>query len=251
MKARTESVPEADTTAPKSQPNFRLDKHLAAYVTAATAAGVAMMAAASPAAAEVVYTRAHVNIGPVSTYRLDVNHDGVADFNIAWCGPTCVSGHSSVLFVAPQVAGDQVIAEGQEAAALAARAPIGPGQNFTTGYFYGGLQMAVDGGYSGHSWFFGSWANATNKYLGLKFLIDGQVHYGWARLTVARGGDALLTGYAYETTPNKGIPAGLESGIDTETLDVPTAPSHPALQSATLGMLARGADALTLWRHEN
>jgi hypothetical protein len=138
------------------QMNSSLEKSLVAYVTAAAAAGVTMMAAVPPAAAEVVYTRTHVNIGPISTYRLDVNHDGVADFDIAWCGPTCVSGHSSVLFVAPQVAGNQVIYQGAEAAALAQRAPIGPRQNFATGTFYGGLQMADAGAYSGHSWFFGN-----------------------------------------------------------------------------------------------
>src|ERR1700676_3671133 len=124
-----------------SQTNSSMEKSLVAYVTAATAASVAMLAAAPPAAAEIVYTRTHVTIGAMSTYGLDVNRDGVKDFDIAWCGPTCVSGHSSILFVAPQVAGNQVIAQG-EAAALAARAPIGPGQNFTTGTFYGGLQMA-------------------------------------------------------------------------------------------------------------
>ena len=243
--------PLSSTTAaqPKSQAHYRLDKHLTAYVTAATATGVTLMAAASPAAAEIVYTRTHVTIGAVSTYGLDVNHDGVTDFNIAWCGPTCVSGHSSVLFVAPKVTGNQVLAQG-EAAALAARAPIGPGQNFTTGSFYGGLQMADAGGYSSHTWFFGNWANATNKYLGLKFLIDGQVHYGWARLTVLSR-DAVLTGYAYETIPNRGIPAGLQSGAKAEGTFHPVELNRAVPPPATLGMLARGADALALWRRED
>lgn len=234
----------------KVQVNNRLEKNLVAYATAASAAGVAMLAAAPPAAAEVVYTRTHVMIGATSTLRIDLNHDGITDFDLARCGATCVSGHSSILFVAPEVPGNQVIEQGAYAAAVSARAPIGPGQNFATGTFYGGLQMADGGSYSGHSWFFGAWANATNKYLGLKFLIAGQVHYGWARLTVTSAGSgrytALLTGYAYETTPNRGIPAGLQSGPTSEAAPGPVLGSHPPL----LGMLARGADAITLWRRE-
>jgi hypothetical protein len=229
---------------PKLQINSHLDKNLTAYVTAATAAGVALLAAVPPAAAEIVYTRTHVSIYAISTYYLDINHDGGPDFNIACLGSTCVSRHSSILFVAPQVAGNQVISQG-EAAAVAARAPIGPGQNFTTGTFYGGFRMADAGAYSGHSWFFGNWANATNKYLGLKVLIGGQVHYGWARLTVTAH-HAVVTGYAYETIPNRGIPAGLQSGPLAEGMTGPAELNNAVPQSASLGMLARGADALAL-----
>jgi hypothetical protein len=30
----------------------------------------------------------------------------------------------------------------------------------------------------------GQWLDTKNRYLGLQFVIKGQVHYGWARLTV-------------------------------------------------------------------
>jgi hypothetical protein len=52
----------------------------------------------------------------------------------------------------------------------------------------------------------GQWVNVANRYLGLKFLIKGKIHYGWARLSVKVQGHAItatLTGYAYETIPNK------------------------------------------------
>jgi hypothetical protein len=234
---------------PKSQMNTALDKSLLAYVTVATAAGVALMAAATPAAAEVVYTRTHVNVGADSTYALDINHDGIADFSLIRCG-TCVN-HASILLVGFEAAGNQVIAR---APAVSARSPIGPAQNFSSRTNYGGVQMVDAGSYSGHSWFFGGWAGATNKYLGLKFLVDGQAHYGWARITVTGTGFGrfltTLTGYAYETTPNRGIPAGLESGPRAQGTFDPTGLSNRVPQPATLGMLARGADALTLWRRE-
>jgi hypothetical protein len=43
-------------------------------------------------------------------------------------------------------------------------------------------------------------------YLGLKFVIKGKTHYGWARLAVSAQRfvvTATLTRYAYETVPGK------------------------------------------------
>jgi hypothetical protein len=98
--------------------------------------------------------------------------------------------------------------------------------------------------------FGGQWANVKNRYLGLKFHIDGQTHYGWARLSV--GGKqplaALLTGYAYETTANAPITTGKTSGTDSASL-APTDFGTDA-SPATLGTLALGAPALSIWRRE-
>jgi hypothetical protein len=98
---------------------------------------------------------------------------------------------------------------------------------------------------------YGPWADVTNRYLGFKFLINGQVHYGWARLSVAKYlQSVLLTGYAYETTPNKTIIEGHISGPETADAFVPANPLTPGAKPATLGMLARGSDGLALWRRE-
>jgi hypothetical protein len=74
-------------------------------------------------------------------------------------------------------------------------------------------------------------------------LIDGQVHYGWARLNVARpqvgGIQATVTGYAYETIPNKPIITGKTKEPDVITL-----------KSATLGHLAQGASGISAWREK-
>jgi len=80
----------------------------------------------------------------------------------------------------------------------------------------------------------GLWFGATNRYLGVKFSIDGETHYGWARFN-AGAGYAQLTGYAYETVPNKPIPAGV---FETPTSDEGT---NAAEGGASLGKLARGA----------
>ena len=74
----------------------------------------------------------------------------------------------------------------------------------------------------------GSWKNVTKRYLGFKFLIKGKIHYGWARLnvTVTDQVNATLSGYAYQTIPNKAIITGkIGSG-------------------ASLGELSRGRNAL-------
>jgi hypothetical protein len=85
-------------------------------------------------------------------------------------------------------------------------------------------------GYS-KGWSIGYWGDATGRYLGLKFQIKGKTHYAWARFNVklSRPVNAVLTGYAYETIPNKAIIAGKTKGPDVIT-------ERPA----TLGGLALG-----------
>ena len=64
-------------------------------------------------------------------------------------------------------------------------------------------------------YYYGSWAGFDiTRFVGIRFQINGETHYGWARLTVRFGTysyvDALLTGYAltYDTIPDKPIVAG-------------------------------------------
>jgi hypothetical protein len=108
--------------------------------------------------------------------------------------------------------------------------------------------------------FNGPWANGgkgvKNRYLGLKFYISGKVHYGWARLTVTFDGKFFvetLTGYAYETIPNRPIITGATKGTDDRN-DVeppnPAALTAPASKPATLGLLAMGAPGLSIWRRK-
>ncbi|MFZ0421122.1 MAG: hypothetical protein WAM04_23685 [Candidatus Sulfotelmatobacter sp.] len=70
--------------------NDRLDKHLLAYMAAAGAAGVSMLAMTQSADAKVVYTPTSRVI--TSGSRLDLNNDGIPDYdfhsNLEICG-TC------------------------------------------------------------------------------------------------------------------------------------------------------------------
>jgi hypothetical protein len=96
----------------------------------------------------------------------------------------------------------------------------------------------------------GPFPNVGIRFLGLKFNIDGQAHYGWAALNVkARAHDHIpdlrvtLLGYAYETVADRGLRAGEGAPQFYESKADP--------QPGTLGVLALGATALNLWRRED
>jgi hypothetical protein len=75
--------------------------------------------------------------------------------------------------------------------------------------------------------------------LGLRFTVKGKPHYGWPRLSVQVRGHRLaatLTGFAYETVPNKPIVAGQTKGTDM------------TVERPTLGHLAAGTAAIPGWR---
>jgi len=222
----------------------KLNQRLTAYVAAASAAGAAAFAVPQ-AEAKVVYTPTQTTI--VGATPIDLNHDGIADFTLEF---TDGIGHSFWLMALPQVTGNAVRGNNGAAAGFFG-VPVGPGEKFTTNSYYGkGVFMAGFFQYSVSN-FFGPFANATNRYLGFKFLISGQVHYGWARMTVTNDlRNVVLTGYAYETTPNVNIVEGHISGADKASSAAPADLLAPVSQPATLGMLACGADAVRLWRRE-
>jgi hypothetical protein len=221
--------------------NPKLEKQLGAYAAAVGATAVAVVAAASPASAKIVYTPVNVEIG--SSYAIDLNGDGTSDFTLRRC--YCAGSHTSFLMVALDVPGNAVrLALDSEvfAGALPVGAFIDKKQQFGTKTSYGGLLMAEGFYYGTISNQGGPWINATNKYLGFKFMIDGEVHYGWARLTVGsfkvRDRDVTLTGYAYETVPGRMIHAGQKTETDVET----NSPDIDSTPESTLGMLALGAN---------
>jgi hypothetical protein len=118
-----------------------------------------------------------------------------------------------------------------------AEVKIGGNGKFSASNFWMGFVGATDGEPPDY---FGPWApqggNVKNHYVGLKFVINGETHYGWARFNVQvrqplKGSvQAILTGYAYETVANAPIVAGKTSGAE-----------EAGAQPATLGKLAAGA----------
>jgi len=222
------------------------------YAISATAAGVSLLALAQPADAKIVYTPTHVVISPygVHLYDLDLSHNGETDFVL----------QTKFYSTTNQSAGTQrLIASGvggngleNYAEPLKAGKSVGPHKKFENR----GVMASAFESAGGSTIVRGPWANVNNQYLGLKFKLKGQIHYGWARLTVQVDKEifylkATLTGYAYETIPNKLIIAGDTKGVDN-AVPQPVAISGrtPTQGAATLGALAMGSPGLSIWRRE-
>ncbi len=208
-----------------------LEHGLSSYALAASAAGVNLLALVPPCEAKIVYTSSHHVIPPGHTCRLDLNHDGETDFAIQNRIVSTGTFSHDVLSAAPF---DKNGVEGRTFAYVLHRgALIGAKKPFSAQLM---TTCTLDNICSG------PWLDAKGAYLGLKFHVNGEVHYGWARfnLTTSDGEiTATLTGYAYETTPNKPIIAGKTHGKDVITVE-----------PATLGHLALGSPALSTWRRK-
>lgn len=243
-----------------------------------------MLALASPSEAKIVYTPANVRIvGNVQKLNLDLNNDGSTDFefcvvnnsNTGYCPAqpgrktsawkNSPSPFSSDLWIFPakainakannQIWGHLTFNGDPTASALPAGVRVGPKGAIE---FSPGQRLMATWGYAGFSTNYGGpWANAVDRYVGLKFIIKGKIHYGWARLTVHWHElrlSATLTGYAYETVPGKSIITGKRKGPDDQSKADHTSPAalHASPpKPATLGLLALGASGFVIWRRED
>jgi hypothetical protein len=227
------------------------------YALAAGAAGVGLLALAQPSEAKIVYTATHHVIEQNSRYILDLNHDGKTDFLIrqfSGCGTVTCAAELYIVGYGKRNVVEGVDRPSNIAYALKAGAQIRSKRPFHGNVMYYRLW---DRGTSGTCK--GRWVNVTNRYLGLQFMVKGKTHFGWARLSVTCPSKSkalgVLTGYAYETIPNKPIIAGQTKGLeqrnkeDFDASDSLTLPSSP--QPASLGALAMGAPGLSIWRRES
>jgi len=197
-------------------------RQLSLYALAAGAAGVGVLSLTQPADAEIVYRKAHVFIGGRwEGYWLDLNNQGIHNFWLAYwaCGTETAVG---CIFVSGRSRGLSSVEVAPYGPFRMARA-LRCGAHIPTGSFAWFAPLVIGTG---------PWYNVKNRYLGLKFQFKGRTHYGWARMSVSGPtGDLVgtLTGYAWETVPDKPILAGKTKG-----------PDDSMEQPATLGRLALG-----------
>lgn len=224
-----------------------LHRDLSRYALAAgAAAGVALLACSQPTQAQIVYTPAHSELDHDGVIRIDLNHDGHADLLVREIPRVIENYGGNVLQAVPQSGGG--VTRGLSHGGAAAMLPgsiIGPRDPCDLGP---AVMFDVYGIY-----YYGSWGTpGVANYLGIRFQINGETHYGWARLYVRFGSfsyiDALLTGYAYETQPNKPIHAGDMGNGESDLAPTGVPPSLGTIPSATLGALALGAKAIPFWR---
>ncbi len=139
------------------------------------------------------------NGGVDENYFLDINNDGTNDFRVYTVG--------TYVYAGPLATGNSILGSGVGFAypfALSSGAEISSG---ATSWFNNSNQSL---NYSSCS--AGNWCNVTDKYLGLRFNISGNTHYGWAQLDVSSNGNSwVVKGYAYHDTPNTSILAGKKS----------------------------------------
>ena len=66
----------------------------------------------------------------------------------------------------------------------------------------------------------GPFLGVSDKFLGVKFMVGANTHYGWARLNVTSGADKILIkDYAYNQNADLPILAGMMVGLDDVAVD--------------------------------
>ncbi len=208
-----------------------LEKRLTAYTLTAVAAGLGVAFATPGAEAKVIYIPAN-KILTSGTFALPAGGGSRSGWTF-FDGFHNNSFSFDNLSVRPMNGAAVSVANGY-APALGSGASIGPNKIFqSTPTRMEKVTFLSD---SSLTQAYGPWANVSNRYLGLRILINGETHYGWARFSVANSGSltsgvhikATFTGYAYETIANRPIQAGATTG------------PVEAANSGSLGCLAMG-----------
>src|SRR5579864_500110 len=178
-----------------------------------------------PAIAEISYTPADVTVAGNGRIKIDLNHDGIIDFTIA-----ANDGYSQCYFANEfygmdtlyPATGNGVVASNGKVTALASGTLVGSSDSFQ------GTQALIASFVFGpgfppcfsylRGWCYGTIESkncSRTAYMGLAFKINGQIHYGWAYLSIyAAPGtfNTTLKGFAYETVAGRAIMTGLTSG---------------------------------------
>jgi hypothetical protein len=235
--------------------------NLRLYSVAAATTGVSILALASPVQSEVVMTRKNIPLTNlqegVGLTPIDFNNDGISDvsFGLDSFGP--YSYVTLNVFLKVPTGNGAIATKGAPprnipfANALVRGNKVGPSAQFNRGNPYASLIYIYENDKSSacsNRRTSGHWAgNNPDRFIGMRFQIKGQTHYGWVRITVATTAErgcadlsATITAWAYETVPNKAITIGAsKDSVAEEKGGLPA-----------LGMLALGADGVALWRRQ-
>jgi hypothetical protein len=237
-----------------------LEKNLLAYAAAASGA---LIGFAQPAAAEIIYTPSNIPLaqgfagGAVTQF--DIDNDGVADFAFSNFSYFTHGLGAAYLKISPDQTGNEIVGKlikGQRritAAALPDGAVVGPDANFQSsprGLYMAGIFLGSTNANDS-----GGWLTVETAYLGLKFVVNGEVHYGWARVKFIGPGayaSGSIYGYAYESVANQPIVTGQTSGTAKTNKQAGQAnsasPKTIGSKPQTLGLLATGAPGTSVWR---
>jgi hypothetical protein len=170
-----------------------LERRMMLYVLAA---GATLMGA-STAQAKVIFTPSSAYVS--EDFSIDLDNDGNTDVVLSSRAYYYTSRfYGSFTFGSAEAP----VLGGLIPSALIRGQKIGSRDTFTHGLF---LARNVYGPPLSGT---GPFLQTSNRYLGVRFVINGQVHYGWIGFRYVYVGVAKLGGWAYETEPNKPIRAG-------------------------------------------
>lgn len=167
----------------------------------------------------------------VTTYSLDLNNDGLFEFKITnsieGTNPEAIG-----LDFLQKVDGDfnpqfnEIFTYSLEYAPIAFK--LDCEDSIPQNVLFYGSNYAVLAFHFG-TFFADHWINVTDTYLGVKFAIGTNVHYGWVRMdanTMDTVPNLVIKDYAYEATPLKKI-AACDVGTGINTIEVVSAAVYP------------------------
>ena len=242
------------------RPPESIQHQLNAYLLAVGAAGAALLATPQTLRAEVVFTPTHITLTN-GQLPLDLNNDGIADFVLAdeSQGGSCCLYTRKLGVVGEFVGSNQNGVEGIFVNAV----PLGKGEVVGPNDLFLAANLKMASAFNDSNSFFyvsGLFANTKDRFLGFRFLLQGKMHYGWARFRVVSVGlegskpviSATLTGYAYETIPNHALVTGYEGKTSRGAVVPSLVPQMgEPTPRASLGILALGASGLSVWRRDD
>jgi hypothetical protein len=199
-----------------------MKKNLQSRISKYTAVAGAVVSAAG-AQAQVVYTDVNPDYSHdapenngFAIYPLDLNNDQTVDFLVASRDTVTANAHVRFTLAVPYGAGNAVAGETPSNYDYALALDINTMVDSTLNWIAASNTMAYNT--DSNNPYNENWNGVTDKYLGLKFIVGGNTHYGWARLdSYAIGDSVVVKDYAFEATPNVGILTGNMGASLTET----------------------------------
>ena len=200
-----------------------MKKNLQSRISKYTAVAGAVVSAAG-AQAQVVYTDVNPDYSHdapqnngFAIYPLDLNNDQTVDFVIASRDTVTPNATVRLTLAAPYGAGNAVAGENPAGYDYALALNINSMVDSTLNWIAATNTMAYNNNSANP--YNENWNGVTDKYLGLKFVVGANTHYGWARLDSYAIGDSIVVkDYAFNATPNGGIMTGDMGSVSlTET----------------------------------
>ena len=198
-----------------------MKKNLQSRISKYTAVAGAVVSAAG-AQAQVVYTDVNPDYSHdapqnngFAIYPLDLNNDQTVDFLVA--SRDTVTTATVRLTLAVPYGTNAVAGETPSAYDYALALDINSMVDSTLNWIAATNTMAYN--VDSANPYDENWNGVTDKYLGLKFVVGANTHYGWARLDSYAIGDSIVVkDYAFNATPNGGIMTGDMGSVSlTET----------------------------------